>query len=256
MYAQLAPVYDHFVNWKARLTYEMPLIFEHLRTMGKDQEDLNVLDAACGTGHHAIAVAKAGYRSSGADISPEMVSIAKGNATAADVRVDFRTAGFGQLGHAFRENAPFQALMCLGNSLPHVSDENQMKATLQDFASVLEPDGLLIIQQRNFDQVMQKKQRWMEPQYDGNDKQNWTFFRFYDFEKDGRIRFNVLTLEREGQNHWDTQFSSTHLFPIVSSQLSSALNKSFKNVKLYGNLAGEAFNPDSSSDLVVIASRA
>lgn len=30
MYDQLVPVYDHFVNWKSRLAYEMPLIYQLL----------------------------------------------------------------------------------------------------------------------------------------------------------------------------------------------------------------------------------
>lgn len=57
MYEKFASVYDYFVNWSERLSYEMPFILEQLSQLGNDPYQIKVLDAACGTGKHAIALA-------------------------------------------------------------------------------------------------------------------------------------------------------------------------------------------------------
>jgi 2-polyprenyl-3-methyl-5-hydroxy-6-metoxy-1,4-benzoquinol methylase len=67
-----------------------------------------VLDAACGTGVHAIAFARRGLRIAGADLSPAMIERARENARAAAVHVDFKVAAFGELAGMFAE--PFDAI--------------------------------------------------------------------------------------------------------------------------------------------------
>lgn len=86
MYEKFASVYDYFVNWGERLSYEMPFILDQLSQLGKDPYQIKVLDAACGTGKHAIALAQAGYQVAGADLFPQMVQLADLNASAADQR--------------------------------------------------------------------------------------------------------------------------------------------------------------------------
>ena len=53
--------YDRFVNWEERLSAEMPFLLEKLQTAAPEEDrPIRVLDAACGTGMHAIALAKSG----------------------------------------------------------------------------------------------------------------------------------------------------------------------------------------------------
>ena len=68
MYDAFSAHYDRFVNWEARLSAELPFLISELDNIDPDHgEPLTVLDAACGTGQHAIALAKAGYNCAGAD---------------------------------------------------------------------------------------------------------------------------------------------------------------------------------------------
>ena len=80
MYDKFASQYDYFVNWKSRLAFEMPFIQEQLSSLAGPAEQLKVLDAACGTGQHAIALARLGYNVSGTDLFPQMLSLANTNA--------------------------------------------------------------------------------------------------------------------------------------------------------------------------------
>lgn len=257
MYDKLASIYDYFVNWENRLAYELPFLEQQLRTLGEDPSQLRVMDTACGTGHHAIALANLGFQVSGSDLFPEMVSLADANAKAAGVRVAFRTAGFGSISESFKQPGEFEAVLCLGNSLPHVASEADLKNALRDFKELLRPGGLLLLQMRNFDLVMGEKKRWMEPQTVKDGSTEWLFLRFYDFETDGKIQFNILSLHRKANAPWQTQLTSTHLLPIYSEELKVDLALiGFTDVKLYGNLAAEPYAAGKSGDLVVIATKA
>ena len=161
-----------------------------------------MLDAACGTGMHAVELARRGYSAAGADLFEGMVARARENAAAAGVSVNFRAAGFGGLARAFAAELPFDALLCLGNSLPHLLSREALAEALADFAACLRPGGLLLLQNRNFDAVMQRRERWMEPQAHQEEGAEWVFLRFYDYEPDGLINFNILTLRREEGQGW------------------------------------------------------
>ncbi len=64
----------------------------------------------------------------------------------------FKTAGLGEMTGSFGQNQ-FDLLLCLGNSLPHLTSEQELIVSLQDFHSSLRPGGMLFIQNRNFDMV-------------------------------------------------------------------------------------------------------
>ncbi len=257
MYDKLASIYDYFVNWEGRLAYELPFLEEKLHTLEEDPSQIRVMDTACGTGHHAIALASHGFQVSGSDLFPEMVSLADANAKAAGEKVTFRTAGFGNISESFKQPGEFDAVFCLGNSLPHVNSNQDLEKTLLDFEDLLRPGGMLLLQMRNFDLVMGEKKRWMEPQSVKDGSTEWLFLRFYDFEADGKIQFNILSLHRKANASWQTQLTSTHLLPIYSEKLKAELTSlGFRDIALYGNLAGDSYSAASSGDLVLIAYKA
>jgi glycine/sarcosine N-methyltransferase len=257
--------YDRFVSWPGRLAVEMPFIESQLRPLADQNGSLpRVLDAACGTGMHAIALAQLGYPAAGADLSAGMIEHARTNAAEAGVQVMFKTAGFGSLAQAFSvgegedqsQAAPFDTLLCLGNSLPHALTESDLAAALADFAACLSSGGLLIIQNRNFDAVMVQGERWMEPQAYREGEKDWLFLRFYDFEKDGMLTFNILTLKRTGQGDWKQEITTTRLRPLRQVDVMGPLvDAGFQDVKFYGNMGGAPFDPAASSNLVITANK-
>ena len=274
LYDTLSNDYDRFVNWEARLTYELPF---YERLFGK-HGTRRVLDAACGTGMHAIALARRGYRVTGADLSAPMIERARENAAilrqdfgelsraaqdpAAEMEARFVVAGFGEM--AKKVGTQFDAVLCLGNSLPHVLSAGELSKTLADFAAVLRPGGLLLIQNRNFDAVMARRERWMEPQAHREGRKacpeprrrEWLFVRFYDFNPDGTLTFNVLTLHRDDGGEWKQQAEATRLRPWLHAELQEMVAAAgFGAVACYGNMTGEPFNPETSGNLIITALR-
>ncbi len=202
---------------------------------------------------HAIALVQNGYQAAGADISKGMVEQARFNAQEAGLEVRFEIAGFGELANTFG-NGTFDAILCLGNSLPHLLSRSSLDQALVDFATCLKPGGTLIIQNRNFDVVIANHERWMDPQSHREEGTEWIFQRFYDFDSDGLLTFNMVILKRQGQGEWSQQVITSRMRPILKVELSLCLFEAgFTSLAPFGNMSGAPFDPDKSPNLVVVA---
>ena len=260
MYDSFSSDYDHFVNWPGRLALEIPFIEGRLAQLSSHHDGaLRVLDVACGTGMHAVELAKHSFAAAGADLSKPMIERARINAAAAGVEVTFKEAGFGELGVAFQQDGGengFDALLCLGNSLPHLLTPLSLAGALEDVAACLRPGGMFILQNRNFDAVLAHHDRWMETQSSQEGDAEWVFMRFYDFEPDGLIDFNLITLSRSGSSGWRQKVDTSRLYPLLQSELETALQDAgFEQVTSFGSLSDSAFDEMTSSNLVMTAVR-
>lgn len=79
-----APVYDDNAFTKHTIA-EVDFLLEELSLQAGD----SILDVGCGTGRHAVELAKRGYRVTGLDLSPEMLVRAAETAKRAGVKVDW-----------------------------------------------------------------------------------------------------------------------------------------------------------------------
>ncbi|HVN53855.1 MAG TPA: class I SAM-dependent methyltransferase [Anaerolineaceae bacterium] len=254
MYDAFSNDYDRFVNWPARLAFELPFIEDQLRRLqpGAPGAPIRILDAACGTGQHALALAKKGFAVSGADLSEGMIARARENSSAAGMEIPFAVAGFDSLAGLYPPES-FDALLCLGNSLPHLISRPNLGAALSAFARLLRPGGLLLVQNRNFDAVLARQERWMDPQSDRSEDTDRVFIRFYDFRPDGLISFNILTLRREKLGEWKQTITTTLLRPQTRAELVELAGRaSFEEIEIFGSLDGSPFDPQNSGNLVLV----
>jgi SAM-dependent methyltransferase len=246
MYDDFSLTYDLFNDWPTRLDREVPLLEAWLVGAGAR----SVLDAACGTGWHAIALARRGYEVTGTDLSAGMIDRAWANAAREGAAVTFAVSSFRDLPTVLTQK--FDAVLCLGNSLPHVLDDEELVASLAGMRDVLVDGGSLLIQNRNFAQVLATGERFMPPkaaQHEGNDL---LFWRFYDFLEGGRLRFNVAVFHQaEGQ--WQHTVHSSLMRPLVASELEAALKAAgFGEIAHYGDYRKTPFRPETSPDLVTV----
>lgn len=246
LYDALAADYDRFVNWEARLAHELPFLERLLEEQGAQ----HVLDAACGTGHHAIALAQRGYRVVGTDLSAPMIQRARENAARAGVEVTFAVVGLAGLGTL---GSGFDAVLCLGNSLPHLLTSQALVEAIASFAAVLRPGGLLIIQSRNFDRVWVARERFMEPQSHGDGKDERLFLRFYDFHEE-TVTFHMIRLRR-AEKGWSQDIQSTELRPIFRDELAAALATAGFCSTFFGGCDRSDLDLARSNDLIAVAVR-
>jgi glycine/sarcosine N-methyltransferase len=241
--------YDLFVNWEERLARELPFLEARLIEHGARR----VLDVACGTGHHAIALAKRGYEVVGTDVSEGMVNRARQNAEAAGVSATFRQVGFGRLSQTIERS--FDAILCLGNSLPSVLSEEELGAALADMAALLVPGGVLIIQNLNYDRVWPRQERFMPLQSYRDGQEEWLFFRFVDFHPE-TLTFNMVVFRGDDES-WDYRREATELRPIFSEELNRLLGQwGLGDVDCYGDYDQTPYEEDASGDLIVVARKA
>lgn len=251
-YDALGADYDRFCDWGERLAFEMPFLRRELGAV----DARRVLDLGCGTGQHAIALAGAGLETEGADPSEGLLAIARENAAQSGQKVPFHAVGFGDA--AARLGQRFDAIVCLGNALPHAVGPEALARALEDMHAALIPGGRLILQLRNFLPVLANRQRFMHPEDHRQGDEAWLFYRFYDLEDaPEKLRFNMLRLHRQGDVPWTSRIDSVMLSPWTVDDLEKALGKAgFGAQAQYGSLAGDPFDRSQSGDLVIVADRA
>lgn len=118
----------------------------------------SILDCSCGTGAFAIAVAKLGYEVSGSDGSQGMVDQAIVAARRADINLPLKCCVWANLPGHFTEQ--FELIFCLGNSIGHVRDKEEMVRSLRGMRQVLKDGGKLVIESRNWEQLRKEKTRF------------------------------------------------------------------------------------------------
>jgi glycine/sarcosine N-methyltransferase len=242
----LSADYDRFVDWEGRLAQEMPF-FERLLA---EHSVRRVLDVACGTGHHAIALAQRGYEVLGSDVSEGMVSRARQNAAVVGVTATFLQTGFGELARSVKE--PYDALLCLGNSLPSLLSESALKDALADMAQALVAGGLLIVQNLNYDGLWPRRERFMPLQTHREGSEEWLFLRFMDFHSE-TLDFNMVILHKNGAA-WDYRAEATELRPIFKEDLERLLEQTgLASMDFYGDYRFSPYQQNASSDLIVVA---
>ena len=251
-YDSLGGDYDRMVSWQARIAREGAFF----RRLFGENGVQSVLDAACGTGMHAIEFARLGLRSAGADLSPAMIARARENARAAGVEVDLRPAAFGEL--AARFTGPFDALTCLGNSLPHLADDPALVAAFSDFASVLRPGGVCVIQNRNYDRLLRDRQRFMPPAAREDAEGETLFLRLTDLPPAAdagseSIQFTIVTLKKRAGS-WSQTVRTTPLRALRLSTIEQALEAAgFSSIQVFGSFALAPYDAPDTGDLVVVA---
>ncbi len=251
-YDALAPLFDLMTDWEARLATEGPF----LRRMLEKQGAKRVLDAACGSGGHALALARWGYSATGTDASPVMVALAERKAAAAGLAVPFFVADLARLSDAFVGAPPFDAALCLGNSLPHLLTQDDLIAALRGMADVLRPGGLLITQNLNYDLRWRTRPRSLGLQSGMMDGREHLVWRFADYDRAvGRIAFHIAVFRRE-EAGWTVQTHTTPQRPLFQADLFDGLAAAgFGELQSFGQMTwpAPAFDPRTSPDLVVVA---
>jgi SAM-dependent methyltransferase len=127
-----------------------------------------IVDAGCGLGHHAIRLARNGWKVRGFDFSRAAVEQARLNARHAGVEVEFRRD---DLLHLSLPTSSAEYVICWG-VLMHVPDIAQ---AVSELARVLEPGGKLVVSELNmrspesiarrrgrFERTASGSERWQE----------------------------------------------------------------------------------------------
>ncbi|MGH3802756.1 MAG: class I SAM-dependent methyltransferase, partial [Pseudonocardiaceae bacterium] len=141
--------WDELIDWKRRAQSEGVFFIDQLKARGVRE----VLDVATGTGYHSVQLLEAGFDVVSADGSAHMLAKAFENGRAFGgyvlrvVEADWRWLNRDVHG-------TYDAIVCLGNSFTHLFSERDRRKTLAEFYAMLKHDGVLIIDHRNYDSIL------------------------------------------------------------------------------------------------------
>ncbi len=140
--------WDELIDWEAREKGEDNFFIKELKKRNKRR----ILDTATGTGYHSVKLMQAGFDVVSVDGSPVMLAKAFENARKRGHIMRAVHADWRWLNRDLRGR--YDAAICLGNSFTHLFDENDRRKTLAEFYSALAHDGILILDQRNYDSIL------------------------------------------------------------------------------------------------------
>ena len=190
--------WDELIDWGGRARAEGNFFIEILKEHGAKK----VLDVATGTGFHSVQLLRAGFEVTSVDGSPVMLAKAFENARQHGYILRTVQADWRFLNRSVHDL--YDAVVCLGNSFTHLHDENDRRKALAEYYATLRHDGILILDQRNYDAILDKQ---IEPShkyyYCGDDVSatpehvDETLARFrYKFSDGSQFHLNMFPLRK------------------------------------------------------------
>jgi glycine/sarcosine N-methyltransferase len=241
-YDACAGDYDRMTGFDRRFVAERPFFTRIVDRFAIG----SALDAGAGTGFHSLLLSELGVRVTALDLSAAMLDRLASHARERAMVIETSRSDFQSLPQEW--SGRFDAVFCLGNSLPHLLSAEELTQALGEFRRVLRPRGTLFAQLLNYERILASRERVVGVKKDGGT----TFVRFYDFAGE-LVQFNILRLqEREGG--MDHRLDTVTLRPWRSGELATALHGAgFARVQQYGNMAMEPYDGSGSRDLVAVA---
>jgi SAM-dependent methyltransferase len=229
--------WDQLIDWEARAKSEGRFFIDELKRRGARQ----ILDVATGTGFHSVRLWREGFEVVSADGSPEMLSRAFANGRKHDLILRTVQADWRWLNRDL--HGKFDAVICLGNSFTHLFSERDRRKALAEFYAALRHDGILILDQRNYDAIM-----------DEGFKTKHTFYYCGDNVKaepehvdEGLARFRY--------EFPDQSVFHLNMFPLRTKYVRNLLHQvGFQTIRTYGDFQ-ETYHQSEPDFMVHIAEK-
>jgi len=170
------PVTDQYADGKAARVWQMYIGGTSTRTQKykkflvdilRNHNCKTVFDVACGTGVDSVMLLEEGFEVQSADISDKMLKQAyqtRWNRRREDIfdRWVIEEANWLTLEDDMEDSIPeegYDAIICMGNSFAHLpdyhGDNRDHIQAFRQFHSLLKPGGILIIDHRNYDYILE-----------------------------------------------------------------------------------------------------
>lgn len=224
-YNNIASLYDMLSEGDDGMIWFRHNLESTLRSLPKKAR---VLDCSCGTGDHAIWLAKQGFEVHASDISDGMLSAAKDKAREENLDIHFFQCSWDEL--PGKTDSKFDLVVCPGNSLSHLSSLKQLDDAFIAIKKIIKNGGHFFFDIRNWEKTYAEN-ALEEQQFKVKDKDG-----FYDV----RYSYDMPIFNETGQMHVDIspagqdafQRYSFDFFPVTYQQFhEAALKAGFENIE-------------------------
>ena len=229
--------WDELIDWDARAESEGQFFIDVLKSRGKK----TVLDVATGTGFHSVQLLKAGFEVVSSDGSAEMLTMAFENARKRGLVLKTAHADWRTLNRDL--HGKYDAIICLGNSFTHLFKELDRRRALAEFYAALKHDGILILDQRNYDAILDVGFKTKHKYYYCGDKVS------------AEPEYVDDTLARFKYSFPDGSIHHLNMFPLRKKYVRKLMtDASFQRVKTYGDFQ-ETFDDHDPDFFIHVAEK-
>jgi SAM-dependent methyltransferase len=153
-YDELADHYDLiFPDWEESMARQGAAIAEILRAHGPPRipQRFRVLDVSAGIGTQSLPLASSGFEVTARDASTAAIDRLKREAARRGLDIDAARGDMRSVSDSV--TGPFDAVISIDNSLPHLLSDAEIATALRGFRDVLAPEGLLLLSVRDYSRV-------------------------------------------------------------------------------------------------------
>lgn len=204
-----------------------------------------VLDCSCGTGDHAIWLAKQGFEVHASDISDGMLDAAKDKATGIKQHIHFFQSSWETLPE--KTDICFDLVISPGNSFSHLSSLEQLYDAFTAFKKILKSGGFFFFDIRNWEKTFAENTlEDQEFQAEGKDG-------FYDV----RYSYDIPVFNETGQMHVDISPAGEGNFQRYSFDFTPISYRQFHDAAIKAGFASveRGFFPNEDYYFVVCGAR-
>lgn len=243
VFQDLTDVYEAMIDWPKRLANEGPFYRRWFERHGVG----GVLDAACGTGRHAAMFHSWGLRVEGADLSPAMIDRARANfGEPAGLRWSVR--GFDQ---PIAPAEPFDAVVCVGNSLPLAPDAATVGRAIGQMLAALLDGGLLIVHALNLWHLPDGPCVWQKCRAAGLPQGEVVIVKGVH-RSGARGYVELIVVASSGEGPLQTQ--SAPFLGLEAAELASMASAAGAGeIRFFGGYRDEPYERSESADLLMVA---
>ena len=246
-FLEAAERYDAMIDWPRRLAREEPFF----RRLFEQAGVRRVLDAACGTGHHAAMFHAWGLEVQGADLSPAMIACAR--------RLHGEGPGLTWVVRSFQDppEAPgsFDAVLCTGNSLALAGTGEVLRQAVKAMLVSLRADGLLVLHLLNLWHLADGRSVWQKCRRleAGGSGDRLLLKRLQRRGSLGQVELIEVRLAGGGA---ELQTDEAVFTGLEAAELAGEVRRSGgRQIELWGSWEFEPYSRDDSVDLILTARR-
>ncbi len=256
----MARDYDQIIDWKKRLSKEIP----DLVSLFKKHNVNRVVDISSSTGEHTVALGEHGFEAYGLEASQLMHRSAEAKKEQLSDKVKSRiTFLAGNYKNNVKLVGKADAVIYMGNGLPHVIETE--KQILDEVSKILpEKNAVILLQIINYRKILENQnglQHFVVRKSQDRLLHEQAFLSFFTPDGDNRLSLNRATMNYTGKKWIFRQISSTPVMELDKKTLTEMLKKhGFKDLTFYGgmfydSLFDKEFDEQQSDWLNVIAKR-
>ena len=204
----------------------------------------HVLDIGCGSGAMARCLAGHFRQITAVDPDPNMLDYAKHLAGESGLDIFFYRLGMESIGE-LEPMSPFDMLICLGNTLPHLTDIQAIEGFLRTLGALAGPGALLMVQTVNFDRIQSDRVQ----QFPLLEKGDIRFHRTYrPTGQAGMISFETRLELPDGAEIMGT----SALIHLSCETLVTTMSRAgYTGIQRFGDFNGGSWTADSPATIVL-----